>query len=1080
MATLDKLYNDFSLKKSRRIIYEKTEKIEEIISIPHKPLNNESTNKIKTICDFSFQEELGEGTFGTVKLAINKQTGEKVAIKILEKKKILEFEDRKRVEREIKILKCLRHPNIVHLYSVLQTKENLYIIMEYAKGIELFDYIAKKKRIDELTACHIYQQIISGLEYLHKNNIVHRDIKPENLIINKKTKELKIVDFGLSNIFNNDKKRLLSSSCGSPSYAAPEMLQGHKYRPQPVDIWSSGIVLFAMICGYLPFEDVNNDLLYKKICIGKFTIPEHVSNNCKDLLKKILVTEPHKRITIKQIKNHPWFKIYNNKGNLILYEGLFIDKYIIPVDEEIVERISNQMNIDIEKIRYSILNNKHDDISTLYYLFLLKKINSGMKSVADLKSDLFREYIKDKNNILNNDSYCFNNKKLNQSGKEITKNIHNKTKNNLLINNDENKKLYDDKKRPVSYGEFNYKNTLNLTSRRITDNDNFDRNTYRITDSRYNMRQIIKPKNFNLDDDNINSNNNDFNEEKENKPKFENKKTFKKEKNIVNKDNKKKIKQNNPKDNNEKLEEILSVLKSQIKSKYLLKKSKFEDNDESNYLEKNNTETKDYNNTFNFTMNNFDHFGIKEEHHLSNKNLNINKSIKKKFNTTTKNNNNKNFEYKIQERYDSDDKKISNFENSIKEINLNNEISNNLLKKKENDNSNINLKKKPKNNEYFTHILSNRKKIFNTIDFIEEEFQELFDKIDNDKKFNKNKKFPIKIENKLMTSKINKEKGEEKTYKNNISYNFKKSKNNNINIDNTILNETFPLNNNIKKSKYNISIIKPRKEIYLNNSLKSKHKNSLKNYKNKYINSASNPKSPPKINKSCIDINSDNGKILSQNYNAMKYKEIKSQTTNKNYLKTIKEKKNKSSNSNNRKNEKCSKKNIKNRITRDNKNVSSNLNFYPNNYVNINKNSFDKLKLQLNISFNNKGDEINRKNVFSYKNTEDSCLEPIKTINEEKYPKKNSFEPFPLCNMFITNRYKLKIEIDNILEELKLKYKNNGFTYLIFNDKNDKISIKIKSLYSPSVNIIQFNNKGGVKYFFSNVINKIISKIKNT
>jgi len=312
MATLDKLYNDFSLKKSRRIIYEKTEKIEEIISIPHKPLNNESTNKIKTICDFSFQEELGEGTFGTVKLAINKQTGEKVAIKILEKKKILEFEDRKRVEREIKILKCLRHPNIVHLYSVLQTKENLYIIMEYAKGIELFDYIAKKKRIDELTACHIYQQIISGLEYLHKNNIVHRDIKPENLIINKKTKELKIVDFGLSNMFNTE-KRLLSSSCGSPSYAAPEMLQGKQYRAEPVDIWSSGIVLFAMICGYLPFEDENNDLLYKKICVGRYNIADHASNNCKDLLKKILVTDPSKRITIKQIKNHPWFKLYNIK-----------------------------------------------------------------------------------------------------------------------------------------------------------------------------------------------------------------------------------------------------------------------------------------------------------------------------------------------------------------------------------------------------------------------------------------------------------------------------------------------------------------------------------------------------------------------------------------------------------------------------------------------------------------------------------------------------------------------------------------------------------------------------------------------
>ena len=467
-------YKDSSIKKLKIVKIKEKVKEEEMIYIPHKSLKDESELNQKSICEFALKEQLGEGTFGYVRLAINKQTGEKVAIKILEKKKIFEYEDKIRVEREIKILKSLRHPNIVHLYSVLQTKENLYIIMEYAKGIELFEYIGKKRKIDEQTACHFYQQIISGIEYLHKNSIVHRDIKPENLIIDIKTKDLKIVDFGLSNIFNTEKTKLLSSSCGSPSYAAPEMLQGKSYKPQPVDIWSSGIVLYAMICGYLPFEDDNNDALYRKICIGKYTIPDFVSNKCKDLLKKILVTDPSKRITIKQIKNHPWFKIYNIRGKLVLYEGLFIDKYIIPLDEEIIERISKENNLNEENIKLCILNNKHNDITTLYYLFLQKKINSNMKSVADLKSDLFKEYINNKNNILYKENYNSNNDKnnLNQNNKEIAKDINNKTNYNLFNHIEQNRRLNSTKKRPISYGEFNFKNNLRKSKKKDLNNSN--------------------------------------------------------------------------------------------------------------------------------------------------------------------------------------------------------------------------------------------------------------------------------------------------------------------------------------------------------------------------------------------------------------------------------------------------------------------------------------------------------------------------------------------------------------------------------------------------------------------------------
>jgi 5'-AMP-activated protein kinase catalytic alpha subunit len=228
------------------------------------------------------------------------------------------------VEREIKILKTLRHNNIIQLCSVIQNVSTIYLIMEYASGKELFEYIVTKKRLTESEACKFYQQIISGIEYLHKLRIVHRDLKPENLLLDHK-KDLKIADFGLSNTYG--KGELLRTACGSPCYAAPEMISGKKYQGIMVDIWSSGIILYAMICGYLPFEDGNNDVLYKKITEGRFEIPHHLSEPAKDLLKCVLNTDPSKRFTISQIKAHTWF----NAITPVINEGLLVSVHVIPV-----------------------------------------------------------------------------------------------------------------------------------------------------------------------------------------------------------------------------------------------------------------------------------------------------------------------------------------------------------------------------------------------------------------------------------------------------------------------------------------------------------------------------------------------------------------------------------------------------------------------------------------------------------------------------------------------------------------------------------------------------------------------------
>ena len=393
-------------KDSEYVENNRLENEQEIISIPAKNSTNinDSGQINKVLCDFIIKEKIGEGTFSTVKLAINRQTGEKVAIKIMEKSKIILKEDKIRLDREIEVLKKLRHPNLVQLYSVIETTEKIYLITEYIKGKELFDYIVMKKKLSEIESCIFFQQLISGIEYLHKIKYVHRDIKPENLLIKENNKELTIVDFGLSISYINSNRNLLTSACGSPSYAAPEMLNSDKYNGPPVDIWSCGIVLYAMLCGYLPFEDENNnnDVLYDKICKGKFMIPNHVSEKARDLLNKILTTNPKKRLNIYQIKNHPWFSLYNNKGKLMVSNGLILSRYIIPVDEEIVDSIFKKFNINKEEIIISILSNKHDDISTLYYLFLNKKIKNKKKSVADIKSSLFKKYCENKNNLMKN------------------------------------------------------------------------------------------------------------------------------------------------------------------------------------------------------------------------------------------------------------------------------------------------------------------------------------------------------------------------------------------------------------------------------------------------------------------------------------------------------------------------------------------------------------------------------------------------------------------------------------------------------------------------------------------------------
>jgi 5'-AMP-activated protein kinase catalytic alpha subunit len=250
---------------------------------------------------------LGIGSFGKVKVAEHILTGHKVAVKILNRKKIKAIDMEEKVRREIKILRLFMHPHIIRLYEVLETPHDIYVVMEYVKAGELFDYIVEKGRLGENEARHFFQQIVSGVEYCHRNMVVHRDLKPENLLLDAKS-NVKIADFGLSNVMRDG--HFLKTSCGSPNYAAPEVISGKLYSGPEVDVWSCGVILYALLCGSLPFDDESIPNLFKKIKGGIYNLPSHLSPGARDLIARMLLVDPLKRVTISEIRAHPWFVVH--------------------------------------------------------------------------------------------------------------------------------------------------------------------------------------------------------------------------------------------------------------------------------------------------------------------------------------------------------------------------------------------------------------------------------------------------------------------------------------------------------------------------------------------------------------------------------------------------------------------------------------------------------------------------------------------------------------------------------------------------------------------------------------------------
>ena len=273
------------------------------------------------------------------------------------------------------------HPHIIRLYEVIETASDIYVVMEYVKSGELFDYIVEKGRLVEDEARHFFQQIISGVEYCHRHMVVHRDLKPENLLLDSRA-NVKIADFGLSNVMRDG--HFLKTSCGSPNYAAPEVISGKLYAGPEVDVWSCGVILYALLCGSLPFDDENIPNLFKKIKGGIYTLPSHLSPGARDLIPRMLLVDPLKRITIPEIRQHPWFTVHLPRYIAVMQAGPSTGGGTV-VDTELVrevERLGFERQFIIDSLR-----SRYQNKATVAY-HLLADNRHRMPSSAYLKEEM--------------------------------------------------------------------------------------------------------------------------------------------------------------------------------------------------------------------------------------------------------------------------------------------------------------------------------------------------------------------------------------------------------------------------------------------------------------------------------------------------------------------------------------------------------------------------------------------------------------------------------------------------------------------------------------------------------------------
>ncbi|XP_037098232.1 MAP/microtubule affinity-regulating kinase 3a isoform X9 [Syngnathus acus] len=328
--------------------------------------------------NYRLLKTIGKGNFAKVKLARHILTGREVAIKIIDKTQ-LNPNSLQKLFREVRIMKILNHPNIVKLFEVIETERTLYLVMEYASGGEVFDYLVAHGRMKEKEARAKFRQIVSAVQYCHQKHIVHRDLKAENLLLDADM-NIKIADFGFSNEFTLGNK--LDTFCGSPPYAAPELFQGKKYDGPEVDVWSLGVILYTLVSGSLPFDGQNLKELRERVLRGKYRIPFYMSTDCENLLKRFLVLNPAKRGTLEQIMKDRWI----NAG----FEDDDLKPYVEPeldiADQKRID-VMVGMGYNLDEIKEALAKMKYDEI-TATYLLLGRKASEAEPGESASNSNL--------------------------------------------------------------------------------------------------------------------------------------------------------------------------------------------------------------------------------------------------------------------------------------------------------------------------------------------------------------------------------------------------------------------------------------------------------------------------------------------------------------------------------------------------------------------------------------------------------------------------------------------------------------------------------------------------------------------
>nr|XP_056704294.1 maternal embryonic leucine zipper kinase [Euleptes europaea] len=314
---------------------------------------------------YEIRETVGTGGFAKVKLACHRLTGEQVAVKIMDKLAL--GDDLPRVKTEIEAMKSLSHQHICRLYQVIETPEKIFMVLEYCPGGELFDYIIAKDRLTEEEARIFFRQIVSAIAYVHSHGYAHRDLKPENLLIDAEH-NLKLIDFGLCAKPKGGLDYHLNTCCGSPAYAAPELIQGKAYIGSEADIWSMGVLLYALLCGFLPFDDDNVMALYKKIVRGKYEVPKWLSPGGVLLLHQMLQVDSKRRITVKHLLNHPW--LMQGYSFAVQWQS----KYPLGhLDEDCVTEFSVFHKCSRERMADIISEWRYDHVTATYLLLQSKK-----------------------------------------------------------------------------------------------------------------------------------------------------------------------------------------------------------------------------------------------------------------------------------------------------------------------------------------------------------------------------------------------------------------------------------------------------------------------------------------------------------------------------------------------------------------------------------------------------------------------------------------------------------------------------------------------------------------------------------